>query len=467
MAVPRRAPLPTAIVFDCKGAAEGAISVVRTLGRAGVPVVVLGDDLRTPTARSRYCEEFLHVPAFTSRPEEALAVVHRFAATQPVPPVLFPTADPDLLFVSRWQHQLEPACSTFVARPEIIAAFSDKRRFIDFAQEHGFPVPATFAPADGAEVRQVATQVRYPVVLKPSHPAAWTDAAVQRLVHHRKALVLESRDELVAAYDAIAPHSNEVIVQEWIPGADDAHYSLHVYVDRRSRPLAVFTGRKVRVYPAYAGSGCFVRSVRVEAMIETGLAMLQRVRYTGIAVINFKHDARSGRFLVHEINPRISQWNILPTRCGVDIPWIAYADAAGLDPEPAGAQSERWQYVYLRNDLKAFATYRRDGEWSTARYVRSLLAQPRVHQLFATDDPGPLVAGYAAAVRSRLAAVFGRRGAPAPAPQRIVVPVVPETLAPVPLTASAADVAAEPALAAVASGSEANDAVSFTRAPKG
>lgn len=403
--------LPTAVVFDCKGAAEGAISVVRTLGRAGVPVVVVGDDVHTPTARSRFCQEFLHVPEFTRRPVDTVERLRRFAETQTLRPVLFPTADPDLALVSDLRADLQDSFAHFVAPADLVTALSDKRRFVDLARTHGFPVPRTFIPFDGADLRRIAGDVRYPVVLKPSHPAAWSDPRIQHVVRYRKALVLESRRALEQAYDAVARHNAEVLVQEWIPGNDDAHYSLHVYMDAQSQPLALFTGRKVRVYPAYAGSGCFVRSVHVERMVEIGVEMLQQIAYTGIAVINFKRDERDGEFVVHEINPRISQWNILPTRCGVNIPWIAYADAAGLGPVAAGRQSERWRYVHLRNDLKALAAYRRRGEWPLPRYVQSLFGGACVHQLLALDDMGPLLSGYRDAMRARL---FARVRAPVP-----------------------------------------------------
>lgn len=39
-----RTSRPVALVFESRGAAEGAIGVVRTLGRAGVRVVVVGED---------------------------------------------------------------------------------------------------------------------------------------------------------------------------------------------------------------------------------------------------------------------------------------------------------------------------------------------------------------------------------------------------------------------------------------
>src|SRR5262249_47046003 len=156
-------------------------------------------------------------------------------------------------------------------------------------------------------------------------------------------------------------------------------------------PIAWFTGRKLRIYPPHAGSGCFVVSVVVPRLVDIGLEVLRRMRYTGIAVVNFKQDARSGDFVVHEINPRVSQWNLLATRCGVDLPYSAYADAAGERCPPSSRQREGIRYVNLRADLKAMATYRQSGEWRWGEWARSFAA-PLVHQVFALDDLGVLAA---------------------------------------------------------------------------
>ena len=377
-----------AIVFECKGGAEGALSVVRTLGREGVSVYVITDDEASLSAQSRYCRgAYFRTKGHTRETADDLATLRDLASQLGNKPVVFPTADPDLLLLSRLRDQVSPVARLFLAQPEIVDALSDKRRFIDFAERYKLPVPKTWAPQNQADAVAASREARYPVVLKPSNPLAWTAAPIRQFTGPRKALVTQNASELMQAWDAIAPHNADMLMQEYIAGPDESHYSLHAYLDRNSKPLAWFTGRKVRVYPAYAGSGCFVESVYVEPMVEIGLRALTAMNYTGIAVINFKQDARTGEFVIHEINPRVSQWNILATRCGVNIPYIAYADTTGLAVPEQRRQREGVRYVNLRCDLKAFAAYRKRGDWSLARYLYSL-RPPLVHQVLASDDPG-------------------------------------------------------------------------------
>lgn len=182
-----------------------------------------------------------------------------------------------------------------------------------------------------------------------------------------------------------------MLLQEYTFGPDDHHYSTHLYMDRDGVPLACFTGRKVRIYPAFAGSGCYVQSVYAPELIEISLQILRSINYTGVAVLNFKRDSRTGEFQLHEINPRISQWNILATACGVDVPFAAYAEAAGIPCSAMLRQRVDLQYVDLRNDLKSLRQYQKAGQWNLAVYVASLLRQRTIHQLWSLDDPMPLL----------------------------------------------------------------------------
>jgi predicted ATP-grasp superfamily ATP-dependent carboligase len=177
--------------------------------------------------------------------------------------------------------------------------------------------------------------------------------------------------------------------------------------------VACFTGRKHRILPVHAGSGCFVESVVIEPLIESGLRMLRELRYTGIANINYKRDPRDGRFRLLEINPRVSQWNILAARCGVNIPWLAYAEQAGLPLEAPGRQREGVFYVNWVNDRASFRGYRAEGSLGVIDYARTLLRRPMVYQLLDFSDPWPFVRTVADKVARRLTR-WARPARPAP-----------------------------------------------------
>jgi len=303
-------------------------------------------------------------------------------------PVVFPTADPDLRVLSDCRDSLEPHCRLFLSERHIVESCLDKSRFHDFVAQFDVPVPATRVPADRSEALAAAGELRYPVILKPAKPDSWNDPRITEIVAGKKAVVAHDPDQLLSFYDRIVPFGNELVLQEYIPGRDDRLYSLHAYISRTGEPLALFTGQKIRTWPTYAGIGCFVRSVYVPEIVESGTRLLRDMGYTGVALLQFKRDERDGVFKLLEINPRASSWNLLAYACGVNIPYAAYSDVVGLPADPMTRQREGVRYIYFGHDRKAFMDYRRHGDCSWSDWLRSLVGR-NVYQYFASDDPGP------------------------------------------------------------------------------
>lgn len=382
--------LTKAVVLSCRGGSQGDLSVVRTLGREGVPVVVVSEYRDNPARSSRYTTRFHVCPELTRDDEKGLKFLLDLATAEPDPPVLFPTADPDLAMVDRLREPLKERYRLFISRPDLIAAFTDKGRFYDFATAKGFPIPHTIVPRDARDVRRVSESLRFPLIVKPLVPQDWTTPEIKRIVDDKKAVRVDSLAALERLYEAISPHNSRLLIQEYVHGRDDRLYSVHVCVGRAGTPLGVFSGQKIRTYPTYAGIGCFVRSVLVPELVELSLDLLQRVNYTGLALLQFKKDERTGQFKLLEINPRASSWNLLAYACGVNLPFLAYCDSVGRAAQPAPQQTEGRRYLFLEHDVRAFLDYRRHGDWTLFAWLRSLIGR-NVYQYLAWDDLAPFL----------------------------------------------------------------------------
>jgi D-aspartate ligase len=401
-----------AVVLSCIGAADSDLNITRSLGQQGVPVVVISEYDHAPAALSRYCAEHYCLPQFTHAPQKLLEFLIDYARRQARKPVLFPTADPDLLIVSQLRAALEPHYHLPLASAELIEQLTDKCKFAALAARHGLPVPATHTPRDAAELRSLADGLRYPAVVKPPHPLAWSDAVFKQIANGKKALIASEKSELIRAADWLIVHGCPYLIQAYVPGGDAEHYEAHAYLDASSTPRAWFTGRKIRIYPPNAGSGCYVQSQYVEEIVAAGLHALRAIGFTGLANLDFKRDPASGSYHLLEINPRVSQWNILGAECGINLPYIAYADMQGLPYQTPPRQRENVYYLNFRNDRRSFPEYRRNKEWSSARYLASLLRTPMIYQLLRVSDPWPFIVSCAGTLR-RLASRKRRAVMPA------------------------------------------------------
>ena len=378
-----------AVVLACAGAPEGDLNLVRSLGEQGVPVIVLGEYADPPSRYSRYCIEFVQVPDFGGHPQELLAALADLSRRHGGPLPVFPSADPDLEALSRLGDATRPYMRSTMADPALVLTLMDKGAFSELATRAGLPVPRTFTPHSLAEAEQGAGMLTYPAIVKPSLPTSWKHPALPRAIRLAKAIVVESPGELMDICRTVAPWGLALILQEYVPGDDAEHYDVHAFIDQHGEARATFCGRKWRIQPPHVGSGCYVESLHEPALEAMVADLLQRIGYRGIANLNFKRHSRTGEFKLLEINARVSQWSILTTRSGVNLPWMAYRDVCGLAQEaPPPRQSGLW-YVSGKSDFRAVRGYVREGLWTWGGYLRSLLKRPMVCQVLSLRDPGP------------------------------------------------------------------------------
>jgi predicted ATP-grasp superfamily ATP-dependent carboligase len=382
-------PLTPAVVLSCLGAPEGDLNLVRSLGEQGVHVIVLSEYEQVPAGRSRHCRELIVVPGYTLAPERLLQALQALRLRLGTMPVVFPSADPDLKVLAQINSSLADVAISTVIDPDMVGTLSDKRRFDALVLRTGLPVPRTYMPADLDALECICKKAQFPLIVKPSQPAAWHRPGIARSISVAKAIPVQTPEALRALCQSLMVHTREFLIQEYILGNDEEHYDVHAYVDRQGRAVASYCGRKWRIHPPHAGSGCYVESTLQPDLETLALDILARIGYRGIANLNFKRDATSGDYKLMEINPRVSQWNILPARSGVNLPWIAYRDACGLPPADMPARSYGMFYLNARTDLRAMRIYRREGLWSVARWLPTVLRPGLVHQLAQWSDPRP------------------------------------------------------------------------------
>lgn len=388
---PAAAPLP-AVVLSCLGAPESDLNLVRALGEQGVPVIVIAEDPQPPSRHSRHCSAFHHLPDYTREPARLLALLTTLqrlhqGALLPV----FPSADPDLGALLSLEPALAGVCRPIVSPPVVAQLLMDKRAFGIEAERLGLPVPRSFSPRTLVAAEALSRIVDYPVIVKPTHPLAWKHPGLDHAVARAKALLVDDPRALMRLCGQLAPHGLDVLVQEYIPGRDEAHYSVHVYVDPEGRALASYTARKWRTYPIHAGSGCHVESVHEPALEVEAITILRTLGFRGLANLNFKRHARTGRHLLIEINPRSSQTSLLAVRAGVNLAWLAYCTACGLSPPASARRRFGLRYLNAGLDFHAFRAYRFQGEWDWSEYLVTVLRPGLVFQYASLRDPGPLL----------------------------------------------------------------------------
>jgi D-aspartate ligase len=333
------------------------LAAIRSLGRAGIRVLAVDHRPSALGFRSKYAEQFLSPDPFA----DEYRFVNFVRALGPV--VVFPTHDDSLNAIARYADDLE-VLTPFPAW-EILERVQSKRVQLETAQAAGVDIPEQDPPT-------------FPVIVKPDRPVEF------KRRYKRQAFRCETPAELEDAL--VKTKEFGPIVQEFVPGADDTLYTVGSYLARDGRPLGVFCGRKLRQTPPGIGTCRVGEAVWEQEAVNAALRLLKSFEFHGLSQVEFKRDARDGRFKLMEINPRLWQWHGLATACGVDLPRIAYADLVGETPPEAhmNGNGKRWAITLLPGERPAPQR------------------PPYVEAVFAADDPKPALVHLARVVRSAL-----------------------------------------------------------------
>jgi predicted ATP-grasp superfamily ATP-dependent carboligase len=211
------------------------------------------------------------------------------------------------------------------------------------------------------------------------------------LIARAKALVIDEPDELMRVCCRIAPHGLDIIVQDYVPGSDDLHYSVHAWINRGGVVERVATTRKWRTFPVQVGTGCHVETVSVPDLEAEATDILALLKLRGMVVMNFKRDACTGQFMLLEVNPRLSCNSLLLTRAGFNLPWLVYSETCGRPVSAPVAWRVGVRYLSAKADFLAFRTLARGGRMGWGEYLRSVLRPGMVYRALDLGDMGPPV----------------------------------------------------------------------------
>ncbi|HSC74408.1 MAG TPA: hypothetical protein VLB89_09590 [Gaiellaceae bacterium] len=331
------------------------LAAIRSLGRGGVRVLAVDHRPSALGFRSKYGEPVLSPDPFTD--EHGFVNVVRALGEV----VVFPTHDDALNAIARHADDLEVL--TPFPHWSLLERMESKRAQLDQAAAAGLDIPT---PDPGT----------FPVIVKPDRSVEF------KRRYRRQAFRCGTQAELddaLAKTEEFGP-----IVQELVPGGDDTLYTVGSYLDADGRALGVFCGRKLRQTPPGIGTCRVGEAVWVQEVVDAALTLLRSFGYRGVSQVEFKRDARDGRYKLMEINARLWQWHGLAAACGVDLPLIAYRDLTGaaLPDVHMNGHGKRWAITLMPGESPAPQR------------------PPYVDAVFALDDPKPGLVHLARVARS-------------------------------------------------------------------
>jgi D-aspartate ligase len=377
---------PAALVFNCH---ITGLAVARSLGRQGVPVIGLDRDETGYGLHSRYTTVAGRCPYPLDDERAFIDLLIEIGAALKQKAVLFPCLDEWVFAVARNARELGEYFILPFSDIETIERILDKNLLYRKCEERQIPIPQTFYVGEQSP-EQIAGVIGFPCIVKPALQREFTNEFGEKVFR------AETREDFLSMCVRAGHHP--LLAQEIVGAGIDSFYSLCSYMGRDGQAKGVFVGRKLEQYPPDFGTACLVDSRFVEEIAERGVDILNQFGYHGISEVEFIYDEPSGGFKLLDINTRVWKWIGLPMKAGIDLPWLAYADAVFGDVAAAGRQQDGLRWVYLKDYVAlrreragmAEATLTRQ-DWLDLTTGRADSEGEIVDAVLSSDDPEPFV----------------------------------------------------------------------------
>ena len=202
----------------------------------------------------------------------------------------------------------------------------DRLAFKETMERLGLELPKSEVATTVEEAAQFASELGYPVVLRPAYTMGGTGGG---LVYNREEL------EVIAGRGLAASLVNQVLVEESVLGWEELE--LEVVRDGKNQIITVCFIENVDAMGVHTGdSFCTAPMLTIapdlqEKLQDYSYRIVEAIEVIGGTNVQFAHDPKTGRVVVIEINPRTSRSSALASKAtGFPIALISSKLAGGL-----------------------------------------------------------------------------------------------------------------------------------------
>jgi predicted ATP-grasp superfamily ATP-dependent carboligase len=361
--------------------------VIKALAKHGIHSIVVYDKEEDEIGRySKYVIDAVKVPHYIEKPELLLDLLLKKAAEWSGT-LIIPTKDYGVEFLAQHRDILSQHYLIPTPDQSVIKRIVNKKNLYGTASELGIAVPRIFCPGSLEELVALEGKITFPCLVKPG---------LGHLFFRKfdfKMIEAATFDDLVRSYRNLTcdftSDEFELMICEIVPGPDSAQMVQYVsYIDQSGELLASMTSRKIRQDPPRYGQGRIARSERISDLDEQSYRLLREVGYYGFSEIEWKYDPREGIYKLIEINPRFIFYIGLCIACGINFPYIQYADLVRHQKIRVDSFRENVYWIHEYKDVLHTALHHRMENLSLWDYVRPYLGR-KSFAIFDPRDPGP------------------------------------------------------------------------------
>jgi D-aspartate ligase len=362
------------------------LGIIRSLGSRGIPLCVVDDEYSIGRF-SKYTTFTVRPPTLRKEQETVDFLVEMGKRMNLKGWVLFPTRDEHVAAFSRHKEKLSEIFRVPTPDWEITKWAWNKWNTYSLAQKLDIPIPRTWCPRTLEDIDRIDAE--FPLGVKPSVKEDFFYAT------KAKAWRANNREELRDMFQKASGHvgSNEVLVQEIIPGDGTCQFSSCVFI-KDGVAIGTMEAQRWRQHPPEFGrAATFVESIDLPVVVEPTMRFLKAINYYGLAEVEYKLDPRDGKYKLLDVNARTWGFHALGSPAGVDFCYMLYADQVGERVENCrGRSGVGW--IRMVTDIPTSLQGIFAGRLDAQTYLRTL-RDFKIESVFNSSDILPSLAEIA------------------------------------------------------------------------
>lgn len=195
----------------------------------------------------------------------------------------------------------------------------NKKDFYEICEKYGLDYPKTYIVTKENK-DNISLPFPYPVAVKPSNSIEYVKAEFPL---KKKGYKAETEEELKKILSAVysSSYKEEMIIQEFIPGNDNAMWVLNSYSNKDGKVKMMCLGHCILEDYSPSGIGNYkaIISSGNEKIYQKMQKFLEEINYIGYSNFDMKYDERDGKYKLFEINIRQGRSSFFVTIAGCNL----------------------------------------------------------------------------------------------------------------------------------------------------
>jgi len=288
------------------------LSVTRSLGKHNIIIHTASYNKYSSTVCSRYIKKRYFLSEYSAHPEQCKNEIIELLKLENYTLVL-PCDDLSAIPLQHHQNELEKHSIIYTLNSKAYDTVKNKHETTLLASSLEINVPKSILLEKQVHIKNIIDQFSYPIVLKPL--SSFDEKSSERhnviIIHDENTLKTELKLML---------YNSPVQIQSYFDGTGMAVSLLS------NNGETLIASQHKRVHEPFTGGGSSYRtSLPInDELLNAAKKMIKALKYTGVAMFEFKYNLSTKKWALLEINGRF--WGSLPLAisAGIDYPYLLF-----------------------------------------------------------------------------------------------------------------------------------------------